>query len=161
MHNEAFHFIKTQQPELAKSVIEIGSRDVNGSIRGLFNGALYVGLDIAPGPGVDVVADGREWLPRRCVDTVVCAEVLEHCEEPEAIVRNASQMLVKGGRLILTCATTGRPPHSGVDGGPVRLGEHYQNVPLDTIREALCDGFSEWDAWKSDERGDLYVVATK
>lgn len=161
VHNEAFSFIKAQQPEMATSVVEIGSRFINGGVRGLFPSAAYLGLDIAPGPGVDLVADGRSWQPLRLVDTVVCAEVLEHCEQPEAIVRNAAEMLEKGGRLILTCATTGRPPHSGVDGGPVRYGEYYRNVTIEELQPTLEECFTFVSCVEDEVRGDLYLVAVR
>ncbi|MDB0050250.1 hypothetical protein N9F31_02215, partial [Pseudomonadales bacterium] len=45
------------QQDLA--VLEIGSYDVNGSIRSLFNAQNYVGVDLVEGPGVDVVAGGQ------------------------------------------------------------------------------------------------------
>ena len=39
--------------------LEVGSLDINGSIRGLFEGGVYIGLDVALGPGVDVLQLGR------------------------------------------------------------------------------------------------------
>ena len=38
-----------------KSVPEVGSWDTNGSIRRFFSNCEYIGVDIAEGPGVDVV----------------------------------------------------------------------------------------------------------
>ena len=39
-------------------ILEIGSFDVNGSIRAMFPGAFYTGVDLVEGPGVDRVCDG-------------------------------------------------------------------------------------------------------
>jgi dTDP-4-amino-4,6-dideoxygalactose transaminase len=41
---------------------------VNGSIRGLFGDAAFIGVDIRAGRGVDVVADGATWQPAEPVD---------------------------------------------------------------------------------------------
>ena len=41
------------------SILEIGSYDVNGTIRNLFASENYVGVDLVEGPGVDVVAGGQ------------------------------------------------------------------------------------------------------
>ena len=43
------------------SVLECGSYNVNGSVRGLFAAREYVGLDWRPGPGVDVVSLVHEY----------------------------------------------------------------------------------------------------
>ena len=52
------------------SVLECGSYNVNGSVRGLFAAREYVGLDWRPGPGVDVVSLVHEYKPGRQFDTV-------------------------------------------------------------------------------------------
>src|SRR5262249_32046337 len=110
-----------------RTVLEIGSWDVNGSVRRLFAGATYLGVDIVPGPGVDVVADGASFAPEHPPDCVVCTEVLEHTLRAEAIVANAHRMLAPGGVLVLTAAWAGRLPHSAVDGGRLRPREFYSN----------------------------------
>jgi SAM-dependent methyltransferase len=51
----------------ARHVIELGSRTVagdwpySGPVRPLFEGAAYLGIDMLPGPNVDVVADAATW----------------------------------------------------------------------------------------------------
>jgi hypothetical protein len=44
------------------SVLEIGSYQVNesGSLRAIFSGCSYTGVDLAEGPGVDIVASGHD-----------------------------------------------------------------------------------------------------
>jgi hypothetical protein len=39
-------------------VLDIGSLDINGSVRPLFRGGTYTGIDVAAGPGVDIVCQG-------------------------------------------------------------------------------------------------------
>lgn len=161
MHAEAFGWVQRQIAQLPprRRVVELGGRDINGSIRQLFVGSAYTAVDIAPGPGVDVVADGATFRPEVQPDTVVTCETLEHAEAAEAIVRNAHAMLAPGGVLVLTCASTGRPPHSGIDGGAVRPGEHYANVAPDEL-EAWLSEFSS-RVVEYDPRGDVYALAIK
>jgi hypothetical protein len=63
------------------SVLDVGSLDVNGSVRGLFAGA-YTGLDLRPGPNVDVVADVDTWVTGHHWPVVISTEMLEHCRRP-------------------------------------------------------------------------------
>src|SRR5580765_6950114 len=109
MHAEALLFARRALAGLSVTghVVEIGSRDINGSVRQLlqWRAYSYVGLDVAPGAGVDIVADGATFVPREAPDLVVCMETLEHAEQACAIVRNAAAILRPGGRLLVTCAT--------------------------------------------------------
>jgi hypothetical protein len=61
-----------------RPTLEVGSLDVNGSLRRFFGGP-YFGVDIRVGPGVDVVASAST-LPFRdsTWPVVVYTEVLEH-----------------------------------------------------------------------------------
>jgi SAM-dependent methyltransferase len=136
-------------------VLEIGSRNVNGSIRHLF-GPDYTGLDIADGDGVDVVADVATWETDRRFDVVVCCEVLEHTDAP--VIEAAHRLLRTGGTLILTAAGPGRQEHSAVDGGPLRPGEYYANVDPDDLRRQLAG----WSSCEVDvANDDVRAVAVK
>lgn len=120
-------------------VVEVGGRDVNGGVRDLFTCDSYTSLDLESGPGVDVVADCREWAPPEHVDLVLALEVLEHAPEPAGVVKAAVSYLAPGGLLVLTCAGPGRAPHSGHDGGPVHAGEHYANVDPGDLDQWLAE----------------------
>src|SRR5208283_1437369 len=70
----------------AGRVLEVGSMDINGSIRPAFGDASeYIGIDLTPGPGVDRVMSAHDldqaW-PAGWFDTVVCCEMLEHDPMP-------------------------------------------------------------------------------
>jgi SAM-dependent methyltransferase len=120
-------------------VVEVGGRDVNGSVRGMFAAASYTAVDLEPGPGVDVVADCRTWAPDEPADLVLCLEVLEHADDPAGVVGACVSYLAPGGLLVVTCAGPGRTPHSGHHGGPLEDGEYYANVDPDDLDAWLGD----------------------
>jgi hypothetical protein len=108
--------------------LDVGGRDLNGHPRGLWPQVVWDVLDLYPGPGVTIVADARTWIPEHNYDVVICTEVLEHVEDWQPIVVTAASALVKGGRLVVTCAGPGRFPHSGLEATEIQPGEHYCNV---------------------------------
>lgn len=130
MHGEAMQWVQMHAPRHAVSVLEVGSFNVNGEVRQFFAGR-YLGIDIKPGPGVDVVADASTYEPSELFDVVVCCEVLEHTVVWPGIVAMCGRALRPGGALILTCAGPGRAPH-GAAGGDVG-SEFYANVSADEL----------------------------
>lgn len=144
MHRECMEFMSQLRTRDAISIIEIGSRDVNGTPRGLFPNADYIGLDVRPGPCVDMVVDGGQYSPEHTVDMVICTEVLEHTQNWRELIQHAASWLKYGGILLVTCAGPGREPHSAVDGEHRLLhGEHYDNVsPEDLAATAVESGLS-------------------
>lgn len=158
MHPAAFKWVEKHAGTFGR-VVEFGSRDVNGSVRRLFTADEYLGIDLMAGPGVDVVADAAD-VSLAGYDVVVCCEVLEHHPHPLDLVQKAHDALVDGGTFLMTCAGPGRSPHSAIDGGPVRPGEHYANVSPDDFCSWLEKaGFASCD-WEM-ENGDLRAVARK
>ena len=63
-HIQQLSFIKTIAQHLTSDysdvkILEIGSYDVNGSVRKYFLDSNYLGTDLIEGPSVDLVADGH------------------------------------------------------------------------------------------------------
>ena len=164
MHVQAYDFVaRSVAGRPAARVLEIGSHDVNGSVRPLFAAAeRYHGLDLADGPGVDEVADAADWQPDDAYDVVVSTEVLEHAPRWREVLATGWDALAAGGRLVVTCATDPRPPHSAVDGWALRPGEWYRNVPPAEVLEVL-DGWGarSWAIEVALDRGDLYLRVDK
>ena len=167
MHEEAFSFVYLtifENDLRFDSVVEIGSRNINGSVRPLFEAIAdsYYGIDLAPGPDVDEVADAVTWRPAEKVDCIVCCEVLEHAPDLDGMVCMISESLKPGGKLVMTCATDPRVPHSAHDGLQVRIDEHYENVAPEFFHD-LCSAYDLKILHQevSRERGDLYVLAEK
>ncbi len=124
-------------------VLEIGSLDINGSVRPLFvntisDGGSFFGIDVQEGPGVDLVADASVYKSDVQYDVVVCAEVFEHTAVWPKIVKNAHSLLVPGGMFIATMAGEGRPPHSAIDENPIRSWEYYKNVTKSDLEKQLA-----------------------
>jgi SAM-dependent methyltransferase len=95
-----------------KHVLEIGSRDENGTIRDLFTGT-YIGIDMRAGPSVDRVMDAHEiHFKTGTFDVVICAEVLEHDAAFWLTLAEAGRVLVPGGHLLLTTRGNGFAEHA-------------------------------------------------
>jgi SAM-dependent methyltransferase len=116
-HPQQLGFIRAVSEHLAadyagRRVLEIGSYDVNGSIRPFFPGSEYVGVDLTAGPGVDVVCEGDKVAhPDDTYDLTVSCECFEHNPQWRETFMNMLRMTRPGGILAFTCATTGRLEH--------------------------------------------------
>lgn len=117
MHKEQRNYIdelKKRFPEAFENikVLDIGSFDVNGNEKPWFDNCDFTGLDLLPGPGVDVACPANEYdEPDEAFDTIISCECWEHNPFYKESILNAIRMLKPGGYFIWTCATTGRPVH--------------------------------------------------
>lgn len=144
MHPEAHAWIaQTVATGEELAVLDIGGRDINGTVADLFPAAApYDALDIRADAGVAIVADAATWTPHRSYDLVVSTECFEHTPDWRLIVGTAFAALRPGGIFAATMAAPGRPPHSGIDGGPLREEEHYANIaPADLVEALTAAGF--------------------
>ena len=145
MHAEAFAFVRGFATNDAIDIIDVGARDINGSCRPLFPNARYIGLDLHPGPAVDVVCDAATYQPANKCDLVLICEVLEHAANWRELIRVAASWLRPDGRVLITCAAPGREPHSAIDGEHRLLdGEYYANLTEDEVTEAMEEAGLVW-----------------
>lgn len=166
MHPEAYEFVEKCRNQLGDismlEVVELGSRDVNGSPRTLFTGAAsYLGIDSSPGPGVDIVEDAAEWQPDSQCDLVICMETFEHTPRWREILDVIRRSLSEGGQVILTMATDPREPHSCTPGNdpPVAVDEWYQNIAPEELKMELENRAFFVEDFGTHPRGDLYAFA--
>jgi SAM-dependent methyltransferase len=162
MHVEAHDWVARYATDAALEAVEFGARDINGSIQPLFPNAHWTGVDIADGPGVDVVADASTYAHPVPVDLVVCCEVFEHTAAWPDIVENTFRILGSGGKAIFTAAGRGRPSHSAVDGLALRDWEHYANVSERDLLEAMqSSGFTDIAVHWLENPGDVRAYGRK
>lgn len=143
--------------------LDLGGQAVNGDARAIFGpDAVWDVLDIVDGPGVTHVGDATDpavwWRLARQYDAVLCTEVLEHVERWDAILDCAARALKPDGTLILTCASTHRPPH-GANGEATPDGQWYGNVEPSALSEALAARFATSYVTYQYPPGDAYAWA--
>lgn len=115
MHNSVREFVRriaTERNLTSADVLELGSLDVNGTVRDLFTGT-YHGVDIVEGPGVDTVASAHDIDTE--ADVVLCLEMLEHDANPNATFATIARCLTADGTAIITTRSAGFPHHHPPD----------------------------------------------
>ena len=136
--------------------LDVGSLDVNGNNRWLFDNSAVTGIDVVAGPNVDIVwplgfADWWRFTSytklrnKQAVeryDVIVSTEALEHDIHWALTLLAATDALKVGGLLLLTCATTGRGEHGTRASRPedapgLPWPDYYRNITEDDVRSVL------------------------
>lgn len=171
MHKEADQFIKqvkAEYPEFftGKKVLEVGSLDINGSVRGYFTDCDYTGIDLGEGPGVDYVSKAHEYVCPETHDAIISTEMLEHDKFWADSLKRMYGNLKVGGLLVLTCAGPTRAEHGTVrtDGGwaSPSTPDYYRNISTEDFASVLpADLFSKSYLGYRDDHADLYFAGIK
>lgn len=176
-HADQFEFVKLIKRTLpaffeGSSVLEIGSSDINGSVRSFFSGAKsYTGVDVAAGPGVDRVCQGQLVdYATGAFDVVISCECMEHNPFWIETISNMFRMVKPGGLVIVSCATIGRAEHgttrTSAGFSPLSVGigwEYYRNISIRAFKRAFsldnwCQEYVLLPNWHN---CDLYFVGIK
>lgn len=184
--------IKQKLPKAFKDckVLDIGSFNVNGNEKPWFENCDFIGLDIGPGNGVDVVCPANEYdAPNESFDTIISCECWEHNPFYKESIINSVRMLKSGGYFIFTCATTGRPVHGTKTQDKIDReksvtaqgntsdnwitmpnvfrdnwdSEYYKNVTEEDVRQCINieETFSSYQFEVEDNHCDLYFWGIK
>lgn len=95
--------------DLPEPIIEVGSYQPPGQeeiadLRRLFPGKEYLGIDLRPGPGVDLVDDVETLsLPDASVGTVLALNTFEHVRHFWRGFEEVRRILRPGGALLVCC----------------------------------------------------------
>lgn len=106
----------------ALSIADIGSRDVNGSMRGLFGDNEYIGFDIESGKNVDVLLGDPESfdIPDASFDRVISANCLEHTRRPWIMAAEMTRICKAGGYVFILM-----PAHQAYHAYPIDCWRCY------------------------------------
>jgi SAM-dependent methyltransferase len=109
----------TREDVAGKQVIELGVGPIGAKpLLTAWSPKQYVGLNVCPGPGVDVVMSAEvaaDSLGPERFDVVLCTEMLEHVRDWRAVVNSLKRLCKPGGRLIITTRSLGYGFHGPPD----------------------------------------------
>jgi len=112
VHNR--HWIEAAAPQYSpfdktKKLLEIGSWIAPGQEGIVCRRTIaplvgeYVGLDMTPGPGVDIVANAKDIpFPDNNFDIIISTDCYEHVDWPREVTHEAFRVLKPGGIFYLT-----------------------------------------------------------
>jgi SAM-dependent methyltransferase len=153
-------------------VLEIGSYIVNGTVRPYFAlASQYIGVDLMPGPGVDIVSNGEDInLPDENFDIAISCECFEHNPHWVKSFQSMYEKIKKGGILIASCASRGRLEHGTKRTSPESSPgtqsiewNYYKNLTKKDFNNKLNldDLFSSYIFVYNGTSKDLYFVGLK
>lgn len=143
-HNSCIQFGTTNISKSdieGKSVLEVGSLDINGSLRPFVNSlnpSKYIGVDVTNGNGVDLICNVYDIVNRfgkESFDILIATELLEHICYWRKAVHNFKQIIKPNGILILTTRSKGFRLH----GYP----HDYWRFECEDIKHIFSDFFLE------------------
>lgn len=157
-----------------KIVLDVGSGDINGNNKFLFDNCIYHGNDVAPAPNVTIVNYTKD-LPfsDNYFDTIISTECFEHDPEYKQSMQKIYKMLKPGGLFLFTCASTGRQEHGtrrttkndsyGTIFNIGKMQDYYKNLTELDLYDALDikNLFYIWDTYYNNITHDLYFVGIK
>jgi SAM-dependent methyltransferase len=179
MHNQARDFTIFVKQILGdyfnnKRVLDVGSGDINGNNRFLFENCEYDGNDVIQANNVTIVSKTKD-LPFTddAFDTIVSTECFEHDPEYKESLTKIYKMLKPDGLFFFTCASTGRVEHGtrrvspqdsyGTIGNLPDMSDYYKNLTEIDLNDVLSLNtlFSVWDTYYNNETKDLYFLGIK
>ena len=168
-HKQQLDFVqavKDQFPEYFKGtkVLEVGSLNINGSVRQFFEANEYIGCDLGEGAGVDIVCQGHELpYPDGSFDVVISCECFEHDQHWEKTFQKMIDLARKGGLIIFSCATIGRPEHGTARTSPTDapfVNDYYRNLSEEDF-EQFKSSFNSYRFSQCLSPKDLYFWGLK
>lgn len=126
------------------TVVDVGSRDVNGNFREMFASQRYIGIDIQPGANVDVVVSEYQYpFASNSIPFVVSGSTLEHVRKTWLWMREVARILKPGGRLCVIVPYEHPYHEHPIDCWrvyPEGLKALFDDAGLTPLEVRMCDG---------------------
>ena len=154
------HFINSK-------VLEVGSLNINGTVRIFFKDCDYTGIDVGAGKDVDVVCAAHEFEAElNSFDTTISCECFEHDKYWVRSFKKMYDSTKHGGLVIFSCATTGRAEHGTTRTSPADApftNDYYRNLTIEDFEGAfdMDKMFSEYHFAGNEWPADLYFYGIK
>jgi SAM-dependent methyltransferase len=163
MHDSAFRIgelVMQTYCDLPKArILEIGSMDVNGSLRDFAEPSTqYVGVDLEKGPAVDVVVKPGERLPfdDASFDLIMASSAFEHDPRFWETFLEMCRVAQPGGHIYVNA-----PSNGGVHRYPLDCWRFYPDaglalmdyaktskIPIDLVESFVGKRYQDsWDGW--------------
>ena|SRR3990167_6441653 len=141
-------------------ILDVGSRDINGSVRQILDGLKwkgnFTGLDMIDGTGVDIVMNahdmGKKWKKPK-FDLVTCVDTLEHDDRFWLTVQEMRKVVKPGGWMIITVPSLSHPFHA-------HPSDYYRFFDT-TLKDVFFEGFEHvvtkslyWSSGSSESKPD-------
>lgn len=152
-------FVLRHRDKLTGHVIEIGSHDINGSVRDIVPQAL--GVDMRAGKNVDIVCLAEELLdhfPPEEFDAVMSLDALEHIENWRGAMKAMWALLKPNGWLVMTMASQKKGRHGYPDDYWRASHEHVRSIFPDAEDLSTFGPSMGWVAQKKRGLPDLSVI---
>ena len=150
--------VKDRFPEhfQGRVVLEFGSKNINGTPRGLFTDCSYIGLNRDEGKDVDVVSRMHEYEPGFEFGTIISTSTLEHDKYVDQSMQRCWDLLAPGGLLVVTTVVPSWGAHN------IKEGEdnHYEGIAIERARGWL-DSWLPVDSELLERDGNLLLYARK
>lgn len=140
-------------------VLEIGAAGADPFIRDLFTTDDYTGIDIVPGPNVDLVADAKFHKHDLSYDVIMCFSVLEHDPGWETIMENAYD-LMHPGSMMIGCHGAEGNLHHGPEPWAIVSARNFLFAVTD-IGFVVIESFFEEERYGPDCAGAYDWILTK
>ena len=93
-------------------MLDVGSSDINGNNRFLFENCQYDGNNVIPANNVTIVSKTKDLqFPNETFDTIISTKCFEHDPEYRESFVKIYDMLKPDGLFVFTCDSTNRSEH--------------------------------------------------
>lgn len=179
MHDQAKSFLLFVKSILGeyfsnKKVLDVGSGDINGNNRYLFDDCSYDGNDVVEAPNVTIVSKTKDLsFPNETFDTIISTECFQIDPTHKESFKKIYDMLKHNGLFLFTCASTNRQEHGTKRMHPYvsyatmadvhGMCDYYKNLTVLDLNSVLNlkTLFSVWNSYYNSESCDLYFLGIK